>query len=983
MKRTLLRSLAAVLLVAACDCDGPATTGSDGLPEVDRVVVDFGRVRIGENGRAELRLVNRGRSLLDINGVDRGETPTVFRVGEPPDTLAAGASTTLTLIFAPEELGAVSGQVEIVSDSLERPRLQVELRGEGVETMVRVTPETVDFGVVEVDSRVARSITLTNEGDITEEIEVLTLADGSPHFSGGPVPGGSNVIRLAPGTSAELPVAFTPRWADRAGFVSSVTLLPCATCSTQTVTLRGVGVDAFLTFDPAECLDFGLVNPGSSLTKTLKVSNLGALDLTLLTGEVTQGGDRFSLGQAFPQPVTGESEHLIPVTYTPAGLNTDSGRLVLTTDDPRQARVELCLKGSGGGPDVLVQPEEIHFGQVAVGAPRTRTFRIANVGQAPAGGTPAPLLVESITVLDGAHTGFSVDFTPFSLGMGESKVVTVTFAPGAEGDVADLIEIATNDADRPLVEVILTGRGRQLAPCQIELVPQNAGLSFGNVDRGRTALLPFAMRNVGPQDCLVDGLALSGQTNPAFTLPTAPPEQFVIQPGDTHSVAVQFRPMVHGSFDGEVRFSISDPAEPNRQVALHGVSVPGCLLVSPNEIDFGVTGAQCLTAERTVNVYNVCGGTVRITGVDLNQDPNQSYRLMTPGVSFPLDLTGSGALAIKVAYNPLRFGEHPAGVFVHSDERPEPYLVSLTGSAQPDAVQRDRFAQEKRPIDILFVIDDSGSMSPYQQSLATNLESFMRFANSQLVDYRIAVTTTDVDTGDGENGRFVPLVSSGQWPAAGASPPRVLTRSTPDVMRAFQTNVSVGIEGSGTERGLEAAYRALSPQNLAGHNAGFLRDDAMLSIIAVTDEAEQSEADLNFYYSYFLSIKGARRANLLSFSAICETDAGNSGNHGGRYIEMAKRTGGIVSSIHTANWARDLEKLGQAAFGYKSRFVLTSTPDESSIEVVVDGRPVPSEDEESRNWWYDPVGNLVEFNPHAIPEPGQSLEVTYSVVCGS
>lgn len=984
MTRIIAFSLLAMAAVGACDCESAGTRGSDGLPVVDKLVVDFGRVRIGESGRASLTIANHGALQIELAGFDRSDTPDVFRAAEPPKTLPAGATHSIALVFAPNEIGEVGGKLVLLTTNSETPRLEIELRGEGVETLVRVAPETVDFGVVEVDSRVSRGIVLHNEGDIVEEVTVLTLADGSEHFSGGPVPGDNNVVRLEPGASAEIPVSFAPRWADPAGFISTVTFLPCASCSTVTVTLVGVGVDSFLTLvpKPPACLDFGLVNPGASVTKVVTARNLGASSMTLLTGEITAGDSVFSTAQSFPVDIESEGEVEIAITYSPKALGPSTGTFVLTSTDAKAARVAVCLRGDGGGPDVLVQPLSLDFGQVATGSSRTKTVRVANIGQTVSGGPAVPLRVEQARIRSGDAYGYSVDFQPFVLDAGQSRAVNVTFAPSADGRANDVLEFVTNDTDTPVVEVALSGRGRELAPCELAFVPASGELAFGNVERGRTALLPLGLRNVGSDDCLIDSLRMSPSSNQAFSLPKPPPEQFEIHPGQTFAVAVQFLPMVHASYVGEITFGVSDPAAPVRRVPLSGASTVGCLLVSPSEIDFGVTGAECVTSERTVNVYNVCGSAVSVESVALAADPSGAYHLALPAsVTFPLEMTGSTTLAFQVRYQPMALGEHPGGVFVKSSERPEPYLVSLTGEAREDAVQTDTFEQSRRPIDILFVIDDSGSMAPYQQGLATNLESFMQFANRNFVDYQIGIVTTDVDNAS-QAGRLVPLVQTGVWPASNASPPRVLRPTTPEVLRAFRQNVNVGTSGSGTERGLEAAYQALNPQMLSTHNQGFLRDEAMLSIIVVSDEADQSPADVNFYYGYFLNIKGARRANLLSVSAICEMDPNSSTDYGGRYLDLVKRTGGVSSSIHTANWAADLERLGLAAFGYKSRFVLTSTPDVPSIEVRLDGRPLPSEDEESRNWWFDPVANLVEFNPHAIPEPGQQIEISYAVVCG-
>lgn len=984
MNRILAFLLLAMAAIGACDCESGGARGSDGLPEVDKLIVDFGRVRLGESARAELTIANRGVVQLGLSGFDRSDTPDVFRAAEPPKTMAGGATHAIALVFAPNEVGEIGGRLVLLTDSEETPRLEIELRGEGVETLVRVAPETVDFGVVEVDSRVSRSIVLHNDGDIVEEVSVLTLADGSEHFSGGPVPGGNKVVRLEPGAIAEIPVSFAPRWADPAGFVSTVTFLPCASCSTVTVTLRGVGVDSFLTLVPKApaCLDFGLVNPGASVTKVVTARNLGALPMTLLTGEITTGGSVFTTSQSFPTDIASEGLVEIAITYSPQALGQNTGTLALTSTDAKAARVDVCLQGAGGGPDVLVQPLSLDFAQVATGSSRTKTVRVANIGQTVAGGgTPVPLRVEQARIRSGNTYGYSVDFQPFVLDAGQSKPVSVTFAPTADGRVNDVLELVTNDTDTPVVEVSLSGRGRELAPCELEFIPAAGALAFGNVDRGRTALLPFGLRNVGADDCLIDSMQMSPSSNQAFSLPKPPPEQFELHPGQTFGVPVQFLPMVHAGYVGEITFGVSDPVAPVRRVPVTGLSTVGCLLVSPSEIDFGVTGAECVTDARTVNVYNVCGTPVSVESVALADEPEAAYHLQLPPVTFPLLMTGSTTLAFKVRYQPPAFGEHPSGIFVKSSERPEPYLVSLTGEARDNAVQTDKFQQERRPIDILFVIDDSGSMAPYQQGLATNLESFMQFANRNFVDYQIGIVTTDA-TNASRSGRLVPPVQSGVWPATNASPPRVLTPSTPEVLRAFKQNVNVGTDGSGTEMGLQAAYQALNPQMLATHNQGFLRDDAMLSIIIVTDEAEQSPADVNFYYGYFLNIKGARRANLLSVSAICEMDPNSTADYGGRYLDLVQRTGGVASSIHTANWAADLERLGLASFGYKNRFVLTATPEIPSLEVRLDGRLLPSEDEESRNWWFDPVANLVEFNPHAIPEPGQKIDISYTVVCG-
>lgn len=970
MKRTTAVGLL-MAIVGGCTCsDGPGIGRADGMPELDPSAVDFGRVRLDETKRVEVRLFNKGSARLRIESIERVGLDAAFRLSQPPKEVPSAGFATLALTFVPDRIGALSGSIVLKTNSSSRPEVRLDLRGEGVETSVRIEPESIDFGLVEVDTKATRNLLIVNEGSIAEDVELVAAADGSPHFSVGDV-GDAGLLHLEPGASVELPVSFRPLFADAAAFYSSVELRPCPTCATVAVPLRGIGVDAFLDVTPRDCLDFGLVNPGSELTKTVAVRNVGNLGLQILASEIADGAGSFTVGGDYPTAIAGGASVVVPVTYRPTELRTHNGRLVVRTDDPRRSSIDICLRGTGGGPDVSVTPAAVDFGTVAVGATRSKTVRIANTGLgSPAASTPLVITKATIT---GAGGPFTVTFPqPITIDLGRAATLPLVYAPTAEASDADVLVLETNDSDSPTVSVALSGKGRALPPCQLTTIPANGTLAFGNVDRGRRAVLPFALRNSGTDDCIVDTLALDEASDPVFTLVDGAVDERVLRPGDTWNVAVAFQPLERRAFTGRIKFNVNDPQTPARSVALRGVSAQGCLLVAPDEVDFGTVGANCASRESTITVYNVCTNPVKVTALGLVETGEPYFQSFGTPTTFPVSLTSSNSLTFRLRYRPTQNGEHHGGFLVTSDERPEPYLVALMGRAADDAIQTDTFKQEDRPkVDLLFVVDNSGSMSEEQAALAANFADFMTFANAQQVDYHIAVTTTDVDSG-GEQGRFVPLDNSR---------PRILTPLTPNVAAVFAENVNVGTSGSADEKGLEGAYRALNPAALAGPNAGFLRDDAMLSVIIVSDEQDYSPQDLNFYMSFFLNIKGARRANMFSLSAIVDPNEGY--NWGIRYMEAARRSGGIFSDIATDDWSRDLKELGALAFGYKNRFGLTSTPAAvGEIEVSIDQDLVPQVEGTIRNWDYEREGNAVEFSPVAIPEPGSNLTVRYRVACG-
>src|SRR5690606_21598915 len=61
-------------------------------------------------------------------------------------------------------------------------------------------------------------------------------------------------------------------------------------------------------------------------------------------------------------------------------------------------------------------------------------------------------------------------------------------------------------------------------------------------------------------------------------------------------------------------------------------------------------------------------------------------------------------------------------------------------------------ALQMKKLDILWVIDDSGSMQDKQNALGFNFDAFIKDFMGTKVDFRMAITTTDKD----KNGQMVP-----------------------------------------------------------------------------------------------------------------------------------------------------------------------------------------------------------------------------------
>lgn len=157
-------------------------------------------------------------------------------------------------------------------------------------------------------------------------------------------------------------------------------------------------------------------------------------------------------------------------------------------------------------------------------------------------------------------------------------------------------------------------------------------------------------------------------------------------------------------------------------------------------------------------------------------------------------------------------------------------------------------------VDLLFVIDNSGSMADEQTNLVQSFPGFIDSITSQLAgadSYHVGVVTTDVYTYDltclpQASGNLVqrtggPNSSSGQcgpYEAGGA-----YMTELDDLPTAFSCAAAVGVGGDGNERPMDAMLTALSDQQRqpGACNEGFLRDDALLVVVVITDEEDDDE----------------------------------------------------------------------------------------------------------------------------------------------
>jgi hypothetical protein len=228
-----------------------------------------------------------------------------------------------------------------------------------------------------------------------------------------------------------------------------------------------------------------------------------------------------------------------------------------------------------------------------------------------------------------------------------------------------------------------------------------------------------------------------------------------------------------------------------------------------------------------------------------------------------------------------------------------------------------------------------------------------------------------------------------------------LTSDTEGPAEIFAEMVAQGTSGSGLEMGMEGARLALSEPLLSGDNAGFLREDANLSLLIVSDEEDSSPLSVDDYLNYFVSLKGDgayRDHSLMNISAVvgddppefegepaCSSENG-SADYGHRYVDAVSKTGGLLDSICGEDFSPLVSQLGLTLSGLEAEFELSAYPVLDTLDVQL------YDSDEDKTFLRDLVldvdysyieeRNSLHFDYDQLPDSEQYISAAYRVQSG-
>lgn len=252
------------------------------------------------------------------------------------------------------------------------------------------------------------------------------------------------------------------------------------------------------------------------------------------------------------------------------------------------------------------------------------------------------------------------------------------------------------------------------------------------------------------------------------------------------------------------------------------------------------------------------------------------------GISAPPDAVGAAPPDAAPSQAPP--GPEPTALYGSTDEQLSPADIAggvgASGGEPPaegeapreGAVPADAGAAAPGcdKVDFLFVIDNSLSMFQQQANLTASFPGFMQTVREsvQATDHHIMVIDTDGWDGEGAQASADQCedalgagkrTSSSNEDCGISGSQRYIESGQPSLQSVFSCLGEVGTFGNFGEQPMDAVLRAISAteNGAGGCNAGFLREDAVLVVVLVTDEDDtRSSGDAEQWRQALLEAKG-------------------------------------------------------------------------------------------------------------------------------
>ncbi len=501
-----------------------------------------------------------------------------------------------------------------------------------------------------------RPVLVTNNG--SEILKVNNIIPNDPHFTVS-----DTAFSLLPGQSRNIIVSFIPTNDD--SIVDYIWFLSNDPVNDSLkVTISGNGyypTNPIITVDE-DSLIFDAVIIGNVQPKYIYVFNNDFYE-PLKVISIRSSNSQFIATDTSGFSLNPQKGRYIGVTFKPTEVGPIEGFLTIISNDTTNSELNIQLSGTGiryGTHKILVNPDTLDFGEVALGHQKSLYLVIENIGE-------TNLDIYNISIAD---TQFSANLASFTIAPKSAYYVLITYHVKRLDSVNTIVTINSSDLSIPNYYLPVVGSGRDAIPPTISLSLES--LDFGSLPIGSTKTSFFSINNLGEDPLYIRTIQSNDSRFKIYQ------NSLTVNAGYPQSVTVTFSPDVADTINGMLTIVSNDAKNDTTYLNLIGIgrnlTVPQMDL-STQRIDFGqVAITQSLT--RTFTIHNTGEQLLEVTKIELSGS-NHHYSVNPTSLTVPYGQYRT----VYVTFSPQQTGTISGAINITSND-PKNQSIALYGTGR-------------------------------------------------------------------------------------------------------------------------------------------------------------------------------------------------------------------------------------------------------------------------------------------------------------
>ena len=600
----------------------------------------FNDTWIGYSNSKVLTIVNSGTDTLELSAIVTHSaytvTPNIFKL--LPET-----SQQAIILFSALDVGSSDGEIQFISNDPDERNIFIQINGSASIQVtgipdIDISTSMLKFDDVWIGNSCQKALTLVNSGSETLLISEITLNHADYTANTQP-------LVIPPNYSQVLPIAYTPSAiGNSVGNIKLTTNDPDE--GNVIISLNGTAVNPpKILISPTEINDTLFSSQANSFLVTISNHGESPLNWSLSNDSCNENqcyewlilsNDEGSVqsNQSATLVVTLDASHLVKGYYETV--------LNLLSNDPDNKKIEIPIFLSVEGiPEINLSSKSINLGEIWSGYSYANSITITNSGS-------DILLISSIIT---NHSDHIVKTRSLNILPGFSRQLTFISTPSTSRNIADYIQIISNDPDEEILTISLNGTART-AP-EISVFPENIHEQLINsqsftqsisiVNNGGSVLV----WNTDPTGILQDWIKLSKHKG-------------MIHPNTSESVimTISTNDLIEGTYESSIIIQHNDPEKDNYSFPV-SIDVSGTpdISLSSNIVDFGTVWIG-IPIDHRLTITNAGSAALHISEIHTTHEEytlTSSSIFLSPGayqhltITFLPSLTGSitGEIQIK------------------------------------------------------------------------------------------------------------------------------------------------------------------------------------------------------------------------------------------------------------------------------------------------------------------------------------------------